>query len=90
MKTCWVCNSRSVTQEFSGGKKMNGVVKNIAIIKVGLPVTANKRAEQFNLTDDKKYTVIGYDGECILIENDLGNKEYYSKEYFYEYEDLYI
>ncbi len=68
---------------------MNGVVKNIAIIKIGLPVTSNKRGEQFNLTEGKKYTVLGYDGECIYIENDLGNEEPYSKEYFEEYQDLY-
>ena len=67
---------------------MNGVVKNIAVIKTGLPVTANERAEQFNLTKGQKYTVLGYDGD-ILIKNDLGNEEYYSKEYFDEFYDLY-
>ena len=67
---------------------MNGVVKNITVIKTGLPVTANERAEQFNLTKGRKYTVLGYDGD-ILIKNDLGNEEYYSKEYFDEFYDLY-
>lgn len=67
---------------------MNGVVNNIAVIKTGLPVTANERAEQFNLTKGRKYTVLRYDGD-ILIKNDLGNEEYYSKEYFDEFYDLY-
>lgn len=69
---------------------MNGVVKkNIAIIRTGLPVTANNQAEDFDLTEGKKYTVLGYDGECIYIENDLGVEEGYSKEYFIEYQELY-
>lgn len=68
---------------------MNGVVKNIAIIRTGLPITANKHGEQFNLTENKKYTVLGYGGDCIYIENDLGKEEAYSKEYFKEYEELY-
>lgn len=69
---------------------MNGVVKNIAIVRTGLPVTANKRGEQFNLTEGRKYIVLGYDGECILIENDLGKEDFYSKEYFDEYQELYF
>lgn len=67
---------------------MNGVIKNITVIKVGHPVTANEQAEQFNLTNGHKYIVLGYDGD-ILVKNDLGNKEYYSKEYFVEFQDLY-
>ena len=67
---------------------MNGVVKNIVVVRIGLPVTANGRGEQFNLTKGRKYTILGYDG-CILVENDLGNKEYYSKEYFDEFDELY-
>ena len=53
---------------------MNGVIKNITVCRIGLPVTANKRGEQFNLTEGRKYTVLGFDGD-ILIENDLGKKE---------------
>ena len=69
---------------------MNGVIKNnIAVIRTGCPVTANKRGEQLNLTENRKYTVLGYDGECILLENDLGKEDFYSKEYFNEYEGLY-
>ena len=52
---------------------MNGVIKNITVCRIGLPVTANKRGEQFNLTEGRKYTVLGFDGD-ILIENDLGKK----------------
>ena len=69
-------------------QSMNGVIKNITVCRIGLPVTANKRGEQFNLTEGRKYTVLGFDGD-ILIENDLGKKEFYSKEYFEEYEELY-
>ena len=47
---------------------MNGVIKNITVCRIGLPVTANKRGEQFNLTEGRKYTVLGFD-EDIIIEN---------------------
>lgn len=68
---------------------MNGVIKNtVVVVKTGQPVTANKHAEDFNLTEGRKYTVLGYDGD-ILVKNDLGNEEFYSKEYFYEYQELY-
>lgn len=68
---------------------MNGVIKNtVAVVKIGQPVTANKHAEDFNLTEGRKYTVLGYDGD-ILVKNDLGYEEFYSKEYFYEYQELY-
>lgn len=68
---------------------MNGVIKNtVAVVKIGQPVTANRHAEDFNLTEGRKYTVLGYDGD-ILVKNDLGYKEFYSKEYFYEYQELY-
>lgn len=70
-------------------KTMNGVIKDIVVVvKIGQPVTANKHAEDFNLTEGRKYTVLGYDGD-ILVKNDLGNEEFYSKEYFYEYQELY-
>ena len=32
---------------------MNGVIKDtIVVVKIGQPVTANERAEEFNLTED--------------------------------------
>ena len=68
---------------------MNGVIKDtIVVVKIGQPITANERAEEFNLTEGRQYTVLGYDGD-ILVKNDLGNEEFYSKEYFYEYQGLY-
>lgn len=68
---------------------MNGVIKDtIVVVKTGQPVTANERAEEFNLTEGRQNTVLGYD-ENILVKNDLGNEEFYSKEYFYEYQGLY-
>lgn len=68
---------------------MNGVKKDIvAVVEIGQPVTANKYAEDFNLTEGRQYTVLGYDGD-ILVKNDLGKEEFYSKDYFYEYQGLY-
>lgn len=67
---------------------MNGVIKNVAVVKIGCPVTATKHAEEFNLTEGRKYTVLGFDGD-ILVENDLGKKEYYSMEYFDEFSELF-
>lgn len=68
---------------------MNGVKKEtIVVVEIGHPVTANERAEDFNLTEGRQYTVLGYDGD-ILVKNDLGKEEFYSKDYFYEYQGLY-
>lgn len=68
---------------------MNGVKKEtVVVVKIGQPVTANERAEDFNLTEGRQYTVLGYDGD-ILVKNDLGKEEFYSKDYFYEYQGLY-
>lgn len=68
---------------------MNCVKKDtVVVVEIGQPVTANERAEEFNLTEGRQYTVLGYDGD-ILVKNDLGNEEFYSKEYFYEYQGLY-
>ena len=68
---------------------MNGVKKDtVVVVEIGQPVTANERAEDFNLTEGRQYTVLGYDGD-ILVKNDLGKEEFYSKDYFYEYQGLY-
>lgn len=72
------------------GGNMNCVIhKNVANVEIGKPVTSNNRGEQFNLTDGKQYLVIAFDGDCIKIKNDIGKEEWYSLEYFYEFEELF-
>ena len=69
---------------------MNCVMhKNIVNIEIGKPVTSNNRGEQFNLTDGKQYLVTGFDGHCIRIKNDIDKEEWYSLEYFCEFEELF-
>ena len=68
----------SANNDLKEEQSMNGVIKNITVCRIGLPVTANKRGEQFNLTEGRKYTVLGFDGD-ILIENDLGKKSFIPK-----------
>lgn len=65
---------------------MNGVINKV-VVNLGEPVTATTFAEEFNLTADKEYKVLGYDGECLLIRNDVGAEEWYSIDYFREYAD---
>lgn len=65
---------------------MNGIKKQV-IVTLGEPVTANQMAEEYNLTPDKEYLVKGYDGDCIMVQNDLGNDEWYSPDYFKEFAD---
>lgn len=43
---------------------------------------ATEHASEFNLTAGKKYKVLGFDGDCIKVKNDLGNEEWYSTDYF--------
>lgn len=69
---------------------MNGIKESKIIeIHVGEPVTANAQGVCFNLTEDKKYTVLSFDGDCIEIENDLGAKDWYSLDYFCEFYKLF-
>lgn len=69
---------------------MNCVMhKNIVNIEIGKPVTSNNRGGQFNLTDGKQYLVTGFDGDCIKIKNDIDKEEWYSLEYFCEFEELF-
>ena len=71
-------------------KIMNCVMhKNIVNIEIGKPVTSNNRVEQFNLTDGKQYLVTGFDGDCIKIKNDIDKEEWYSLEYFCEFEEMF-
>lgn len=65
---------------------MNGITKQV-MVTFGEPVTANAFAEAYNLTSDKEYIVKGYDGDCIMIQNDIGEDEWYSLDYFREFDD---
>lgn len=65
---------------------MNGIKKQV-IVTLGEPVTANQMAGEFNLTPDKEYLVKGYDGDCIMVEDNNGNDLWYSLDYFKEFAD---
>lgn len=70
---------------------MNSVIEEKIInISIGKNVTANPYAEEFNLTSDKEYTVLGFAGDCIQVKNDLGVIEWYSFDYFREFAHMYI
>ena len=61
----------------------------IAHIAIGELVTATQFAADFNLTREKEYEVLDYDGDCILIRDDLGVEGWYALEYFREFSGLY-
>ena len=62
----------------------------IAHVAIGEIVTATQFAADFDLTEDKEYKVLDYDGDCILIKDDLGVENWYSLEYFKEFSGLYV
>lgn len=65
---------------------MNGIRENkTMVVTYGESVTANAFSTEFNLTEDKEYIVVGFDGDCIQVENDLGIKDWYSPDYFREF-----
>lgn len=69
---------------------MNGIEnKTIIHFSIGEPVTARITIEEFALTENKKYTVLGYGADCVKIENDLGEEDWYAIEYFKEFIGLY-
>ncbi len=74
--------------EKKGDKHMNGIIEKEAVITQGEYVTATTHAEEFHLTPGQQYKVLGYNGD-ILVKNDLGKEEYYSLEYFEEYQEMY-
>ena len=83
------CVTGEEFEKWLRGENMNCVIHNVANIHIGKPVTSNNRGEHFNLTDGEQYVVIGFDGDCIKIKNDIGKEELYSLEYFYEFEELF-
>lgn len=52
------------------------------LVDIGDMIVANAYGEEFKLTCGKEYELLGYDGDCIMVKNDLGNREYYSVDYF--------
>lgn len=63
---------------------MNGVeIKKIVHFSIGEPVTA--RESIFALTENKKYVVLNYEGDCVKIQNDLDEEDWYTIEYFQEF-----
>ena len=67
---------------------MNEVkTKKIIYFSIGKPVTA--RESIFDLTENKKYVVLNYEGDCVKIQNDLDEEDWYTIEYFQEFVGLY-
>lgn len=58
-------------------------------IALGKDVTANKAAEEHNLTENKKYMVLARCCDLIEIVNDKDVKDWYSLEYFKEFRGCY-
>lgn len=59
--------------------------KIVITIKTGDIVTANRGATDYNLTENKQYQVLDFDGDCILIMTDTGETEWFSRDYFLEF-----
>ena len=81
---CPVCDNRILLSEqycSKCGQKLGNVKKDVKIEEYA---EANEFAQEFNLTAGKKYKVLEFNGDCIKVENDLGNEEWYSLDYFYE------
>lgn len=58
-------------------------------IALGKDVTANKAAEEHNLTENKKYMVLARCCDLIEIVNDKDVKDWYSLECFKEFRGCY-
>lgn len=54
-------------------------------IKTGDIVTANRDASDYHLTENQKYQVLDFDGDCILVMTDIGEMEWFSRDYFLEF-----
>ena len=69
---------------------MNGIEhKTIIHFSIGEPVMARITIEEFALTENKQYTVLGYCADCVKIKNDLDEEDWYAIEYFKEFIGLY-
>lgn len=55
------------------------------LVSIGDMISANMHGAEYNLTEGRKYRLLAYDGDCIQIENDLGEKDWYSVDYFNKY-----
>lgn len=73
---CMIINGRIALNPYTTD------IEFMELVNIGDMIVANAHGEEFNLTCDKKYELLKYDGDCIMVENDLGNREYYSVDYF--------
>lgn len=58
-------------------------IEDMDLVSIGDSIIANEAGSEFNLTKDKEYKLLDYNGDCVLVVNDTGNKEWYSVDYFY-------
>jgi len=42
------------------------------LVSIGEYIQATEGGEEFNLTPGRKYKLLGFDGDCIKVKNDLG------------------
>lgn len=64
---------------------LNPYVKDLDLremVAIGDMIEANQHGAEFNLTPGRQYELSGYDGDCIQVMNDLGVKDWYSRDYF--------
>lgn len=54
----------------------------LKLVDIGDMIVSAVDGEEYNLTSGKEYELLGHDGDCIMVKNDLGNREYYSVDYF--------
>ena len=53
------------------------------LVSIGDLIIANEAGSEFNLTKGKEYKLLDYNGDCILVKDDTGNKEWYTVDYFH-------
>lgn len=46
-------------------------------------IVCNFHGAQFNLTEWKRYKLLGYDIGLVNVQNDVGIEEWYSTDYFH-------
>ena len=43
------------------------------LVSIGDLIIANEFGSEFNLTKDKEYKLLDYNGDCILVKDDTGD-----------------
>ena len=57
-------------------------IRFMELVDIGDDIVANEHGEEFNLSPGSKYKLLGCDGDCVKVENDLGIENFYAVDYF--------